>query len=273
MTSSPKTIVILTRIPQLGHGKTRLQDFLTEQERYQIIKQLLISTVQVCEDVADHLIIAYEGTEKDPKVLQQFTSKKCSTTYIPQQPGDLGERMYHALCEGGTDTVLVGSDLINLSTSHLNEAFNQLNQGIDVALGPAEDGGFGLIGMRKPRNLFSEMTWSHRHVCHHLCQRITRSNLTYTFTDMLVDIDTKEDLIRYETGAQICSWITTTYGSYIRLSNNMMAYIPNADSTYHIYDVLGPRAKMVDTRLLPRPLAIAPIESCPIHPIYHDQRS
>ena len=82
-----------------------------------------------------------------------------------QGPGDLGQRMYHALCNlGPGSVVLIGSDIPDIQKSHIQAAFRALGRA-DVVLGPAADGGYWLIGARGRRSppRFGPIRWSSEH--------------------------------------------------------------------------------------------------------------
>lgn len=82
-----------------------------------------------------------------------------------QSEGDLGARMHHALSVPGTGpAVLVGSDIPDIQARHIDDAFRALARA-DVVLGPAADGGYWLIGMRRRRAppRFGRIRWSTAH--------------------------------------------------------------------------------------------------------------
>jgi glycosyltransferase A (GT-A) superfamily protein (DUF2064 family) len=111
-----------------------------------------------------------------------------------QGGGDLGVRMRRALaaCPPGP-VVLVGGDIPALSTRHVATAFHQLG-GCDLVFGPAEDGGFWLIGARRsPRlpPLFDKVRWSSPHALADTLAELPR-RVTVGFVDRLEDVDDGE---------------------------------------------------------------------------------
>ena len=88
-------------------------------------------------------------------------------SHIPQGQGDLGRRMARALLGAGTrPAVLVGGDIPDLTAEHITQAFQSLGRA-DTVFGPAQDGGFWLVGLRHPgrdaRRLFRGVRWSGPH--------------------------------------------------------------------------------------------------------------
>jgi len=91
---------------------------------------------------------------------------------------------------GYTHQILIGSDLPELSSDLLSQAFYQLNAH-EIVIGPAQDGGYYLIGMRAPyKEVFEKIAWSTNQV---LAQTLQHCK-DYSMLKTLTDIDTHEDL-------------------------------------------------------------------------------
>jgi uncharacterized protein len=125
-------------------------------------------------------------------------------TLIPQKGGDLGERMGRAVDEllgshvrGAA--IVVGSDVPSLNTQDVADAATALCSGSDVVLGPAEDGGYYLIGMtvRRPE-LFSEISWGSPAVLSQTLARTHELGITPRMLRTTYDLDTIDDLRRVE---------------------------------------------------------------------------
>ena len=84
---------------------------------------------------------------------------------VPQGRGDLGERMARALARHRRRAVLVGSDIPGIRASDIAAAFRALEGRADAVFGPAEDGGYWLVGLgpRRPHDLFRGVRWSGPH--------------------------------------------------------------------------------------------------------------
>jgi rSAM/selenodomain-associated transferase 1 len=115
----------------------------------------------------------------------------------PQRGADLGERMHGALAEllaEGAAAVLIGSDHPTLPSAFLEEAFRLLADA-DVVLGPSLDGGYYLVGTRRPQpRLFEGIAWSTPGVLDQTLERIRGASLRAAFLPPWYDVDTAADL-------------------------------------------------------------------------------
>lgn len=126
-----------------------------------------------------------------------------------QQGGDLGSRMRGAFLavfehasslvakdlDGETLVVLVGSDCPAIDAAYLAAAFDVLNRGSDIVLGPANDGGYVLIGMsRFCPEIFSGVDWGSAEVLQQTLSRVKTAGYTVKLLNSLADIDRPEDL-------------------------------------------------------------------------------
>ena len=110
---------------------------------------------------------------------------------VDQGHGDLGQRMARALRLAGGPAVLVGTDIPDLSPAILAQAFRALRSH-DVVLGPAEDGGFWLVGVNDPAFArFDGVLWSTRHAL--ADTRATQKHRRVALLAPLADIDTPQD--------------------------------------------------------------------------------
>ncbi|KGE04264.1 Glycosyltransferase [Pseudohaliea rubra DSM 19751] len=114
---------------------------------------------------------------------------------------DLGERMQHALAsalERASRAVLVGSDCPELDAAYVEAAFDALSTA-DVVLGPALDGGYVLIGVRRLNPaLFHSVSWGSDRVLAQTRERIASLGWRSTLLEPLRDIDRPEDLVAWE---------------------------------------------------------------------------
>ncbi|MEM9044162.1 MAG: TIGR04282 family arsenosugar biosynthesis glycosyltransferase [Pseudomonadota bacterium] len=115
----------------------------------------------------------------------------------PQGHGDLGDRMGRALRQMPPGPVLIiGADIPGISPAHIARAFGHLGSN-DAVFGPAPDGGYWAIGMRRggqaiPSTLFEGVRWSSIHT---LADTIaTLPDLRIAYTDTLADVDEAKDL-------------------------------------------------------------------------------
>jgi rSAM/selenodomain-associated transferase 1 len=132
-------------------------------------------------------------------------SQQYSTTLHCQQGKDLGERMHHALAESlqhYKKSILIGSDCPEMDIKYIEKAFKALSQHdkvTDIVLGPAEDGGYVLIGAsRIHAELFNNINWGTESVLQQTLKKIDSMGYRYQLLNTLRDIDTPEDYIHYQ---------------------------------------------------------------------------
>ena len=145
-----KAIICFTRVPKPGVTKTRLLPILSGDQCAKLHTAFLTDLARVYSEVDADLFVAYTA-DPDWEVLKEiFPAAK---GYFPQEGEDLGEKMYHAICavlEQEYDAVvLTGADLPLMTAAHLESGFAALER-TDIAIGPTSDGGYYLIGMKKP---------------------------------------------------------------------------------------------------------------------------
>ncbi|MCB0515582.1 MAG: TIGR04282 family arsenosugar biosynthesis glycosyltransferase [Chitinophagales bacterium] len=185
-------LLIFVKNAVAGKVKTRLAQSIGNEAALEIYLQLLeITASQTKLLAADKLVWYSEKITVGDVFDEAYFMKKV------QNGNDLGEKMenafVHAFAEGYENVVIVGSDCAEISKSVLEEAFVQLEK-YDVVMGPAEDGGYYLLGMKKNLPfLFKNIPWSTSKVAE-ISQRLLRQNsVSYTCLSSLPDIDTLED--------------------------------------------------------------------------------
>lgn len=194
--TSKNALIIFTRNPELGKCKTRLAKTIGNQAALEIYKHLLKHTSEITMELrADKFVFYSESIKSNDLWESEFFRKKM------QQGSDLGERMEQAFTElfalGYEKVVIIGSDLLDLKTSHINDAFKLLNNH-DVVIGPAKDGGYYLLGSKTlHKKLFNNKEWGTSTVLKDTLNDL--QNVTFTLLETLNDIDTLEDVKLYET--------------------------------------------------------------------------
>jgi len=131
--------------------------------------------------------------------VQQSDIWNTSTFVKYRQLGDdLGQRMYHAikngLERGYKKTCLIGTDIYGLTAENIESAFNSLDRN-DVVFGPARDGGYYLVGMkRQEEDLFQGIAWSADKTLHQSIERAHALGIDVGLLPTLLDVDTLEDV-------------------------------------------------------------------------------
>ena len=155
---SKNLLLIFTRNPELGKVKTRLAKTIGDEAALDIYKFLLEHTKQVTQNLSCNKAVYYSVKVREHDIWNATTYQKHL-----QDGNDLGIRMHNAFQQafstGYEKVVIIGSDLPDLTSEHINEAFEKLNSN-DVVMGPAEDGGYYLLGMKKLHaNIFQHKDW------------------------------------------------------------------------------------------------------------------
>lgn len=122
----------------------------------------------------------------------------------PQRGATLGERMQHALFQQLSHhrkVILIGSDIVGLTPKLIDRAYKALDTH-DIVITPTLDGGYGLIGMRKPCDVFSGMRFSQDDVSRNTVKCARERGYSITMEGTLLDVDTFDDALRAEMGTR-----------------------------------------------------------------------
>jgi len=188
-------LIIIAKHPEKGKVKTRLNGHLSDDKIVELYIYLLNNTVRKLKAVPGidtFIAFAPEGAR------DYFTEFGVRTISLPD--GDLGSRMLHAFQEvfhtGYQKASLVGADIPDLSVPIIRKSIELLS-GNDIVFGPAKDGGYYLVGMRKLlREIFEDVPWSSGQTLEKSLEQARRFGYSVAFTEMLSDIDTIEDVKR-----------------------------------------------------------------------------
>jgi len=151
-------LIIFTRNPELGKVKTRLAKDVGDQSALEIYEFLLKHTVSVTKDLEFAKEVHYSEEIQHNDIWDEDIYIKKN-----QIEGGLGEKMEHAFLSGFKNgyknIIIIGSDLYDLNREELEEAFKALET-FEYVLGPAEDGGYYLLGMNIPnQKIFKNKAW------------------------------------------------------------------------------------------------------------------
>jgi len=202
-----KHLIVFTRYPEPGTTKTRLIPLIGAAGAADIQRKMTEHTLLQVKRLSTQrelsVEIRYEGGDKH--LMQTWLGQNFE--YRPQGTGDLGRRMKRsfedAFRAGATSAVIIGTDIPELTHGIIQKAFDVLQQK-NMALGPAKDGGYYLIGLRKNSlskaipELFGGINWEAGDVLEKTIKIATHSGLSFTLLDVLQDIDHPEDLMIWE---------------------------------------------------------------------------
>jgi len=198
-----EALVVMAKAPRAGEVKTRLIGALSAAEAAAIYTNFLRDTFVLVEAVQEEretaqVVLCYTpaGSEEAFETIEREGS-----LMLAQRGGDLGERLTNCfadLFEFGFDSVIViGADSPTLPEEILIEALNSLVSENDVVLGPAEDEGYYLVGMRKfHAEIFSDIPWGTDRALAATEARVSEAGLELKLLPVWYDVDTPEELER-----------------------------------------------------------------------------
>jgi rSAM/selenodomain-associated transferase 1 len=187
---------MLARAPVVGRVKTRLIPALGAQGACDLQQLLLERALRLpAEGFHERFLWLDDLPDADLQALAQ----NLGWTLVEQPAGDLGERMRRIATLGLAESdavILIGNDCPALDGGYLQAACGAL-QDNSVVIGPAEDGGYVLLGLRSmAATLFSDMPWGSEHVLNLTLQRLQQMEWHPALLPALWDVDRPEDLSR-----------------------------------------------------------------------------
>jgi uncharacterized protein len=200
--NAKRTLVVFMRYPEPGCVKTRLAAGMGEKAAADLYARLLRRTLGIVTDFWEkhrdvEIALHFDPADRDRDVRRSFPGP---WRFAPQTPGHLGERM-RAACDlscgkGQRHRIVIGCDIGDLESEDLVDAFSALHRH-DAVVGPASDGGFYLLGLRRPCDaVFSPTSWGGSDVCARALDSLRREGLSVGLVSERNDIDRVEDLAR-----------------------------------------------------------------------------
>jgi hypothetical protein len=193
-------LAIMAKRPQAGEVKTRLCPPLTPEEAAQLTRCFLLDKLdQVRRFPSVARFVAFS-----PPDAEEFFGTQTGDAFslLPQAGVDLGERLAdlsaQLLGTGFTAVIIIGTDSPTLPDAVIHEAHEVLNWDLaDVVLGPVDDGGYYLIGLRQPSLfLFHGIAWSTDTVLSQTVAKARMAGLRTHFLPAWYDVDVESDLRR-----------------------------------------------------------------------------
>jgi hypothetical protein len=184
-------LVLFAKFPLPGYAKTRLMPALGAEGAAEVHRQLAQRTVSVLRACGAPLELRFAGAEA--AAFRAWLGD--DLTLIAQPEGGLSERLVAA--GRAHPHIFFGADTPDLSVAIVRDAMAALLTH-DVVIGPAEDGGYYLIGLKTAQpELMIDMPWSTEQVFPETCRRCDALGLTMAFLPVLADCDRPEDLARW----------------------------------------------------------------------------
>lgn len=184
-------VIVFVKNIKLGTVKTRLAKTIGDQGAFDVYSELVKLTELATSALNVDKRIYFSDTIVNTKWRNDFKTI--------QQGADLGERMCNAFIEGFDagykKIVLIGSDLPDIHANHILNGLEALEKN-EVVFGPAEDGGYYLVGLSKMNKcIFENKPWSQPNLLEITLKELETNNIKVGHLDTLNDIDTFEDLI------------------------------------------------------------------------------
>ena len=197
MIDSNGVLQIFSRDPVPGKTKTRLIPLLGEQGAADLHRILLSEIIKSANESIFSNVELWCTSDPAESILHEYT-KYNQFKLIKQVGNNLGERMLYAARQALNQykfAVIIGSDCPLLSSQMLDMAYQTLEKGCDAVLGPTDDGGYYLLGMRNIDNaIFKNIPWSESNVAEITRGKMQNLGWNYVELDCLWDIDRPEDI-------------------------------------------------------------------------------
>lgn len=193
-------LLVFTRYPEPGQSKTRLIPALGAMGAAQLHQKMAEHTLHQAKMFAQEISVPLEltvwFTGGDVALMQAWLG--AGINYEVQPSGDLGDRLLHALAHhfrvNSQPALVIGTDCPDLRTPILHQALAALSNH-DLVLGPAQDGGYYLIGLKNViPDLFQNMAWGSDQVLSTSLAIAQRLGLSTACLPQFPDIDRPEDL-------------------------------------------------------------------------------
>ena len=172
--------------------KSGKDDIITDNESIGMRKQLFMHTHRITVDInADKFLFIKESSSDDDIWIKGDYIKRL------QRGRGLGEKMTNAFetvfSLGYSKVIMIGSDSIEIEIDHLKHAFNYLDN-YDIVIGPAQEGGYYLIGMKKMHSvLFRYKAWNTPILLQQTLGDIAKLRLTYHLQQVLSDVEDEKE--------------------------------------------------------------------------------
>ncbi len=192
--TNKSALIIMMKNPVLGKVKTRLAKDIGDANALLIYRELLQKTQEITINLNQDKFIFYDDVVERNDLFDNTKYKK----YV-QCSGDLGVRMDYAFSipfkNEYKDVVMIGADCYDLTQEHIEQAFESLANNNDFVIGPANDGGYYLIGMKKwNRWVLENKNWSTETLFNETKNDVIGRNGKLFEIEKLSDIDTIADI-------------------------------------------------------------------------------
>jgi hypothetical protein len=195
---SDRCLILFVKYPEKGRVKSRLICNDNAQFTANLYGHFVDDLLSALSLGIFQMKIAFDPPGRYDDMKKRFGEQY---EYIPQRGNDLGERMSDAFgtcfSEGFRSAILIGSDCPDLPLDLIQEAFDALESGHEVVIGPSIDGGYYLIGFRKDTfntGIFKNINWGEKSVYESTVKRLGDERCLVYIAPAWRDIDSIADL-------------------------------------------------------------------------------
>lgn len=200
MSSLPPAIAVMTKVPGMTAVKSRLHESLGEARATELYRCFLLDRLDAVAALRDISGVVAFTPHEAAAVMRTLAPP--SLQIVPQRGADLGQRLSSVLTDllnlGHAGAIAVDSDSPTLPMAYVAEAAAVLSGArCDLVLGPCEDGGYYLVGLRSPQPaLFEGIPWSTGAVFAMTLDKARARGLSVHVLPQWFDVDTDADLRR-----------------------------------------------------------------------------
>jgi uncharacterized protein len=194
-------VAVFARAPVAGAAKTRLIPRLGPEGAAELHAALVRRTLRTAVASSLGTVTLWCAPDIDHAFFAAMR-REFGVELRSQTDGDLGERMLSAFrAHAPEPLLLIGTDCPVMTPEHLREAARDLIDGVEAAFLPAEDGGYALVGLKRPvPAIFRNMPWGTDAVMAETRRRLSGLGASWTEPATVWDIDRPEDLDRLSSG-------------------------------------------------------------------------
>lgn len=185
-------IAIFARAPVPGAAKTRLIPLLGAEGAAKLHEKLVLHALANARAAAVGPVTLWCAPDSSHPFFAQT-----GAALADQQGADLGARMLHAFEAAQGPLLLIGADCPAITTQDLRWCARALEEGEPALFLPAEDGGYGLVGLARPvPQIFSDMQWGVADVMAKTRARLLQANIPWLEGRTIWDVDRPDDYAR-----------------------------------------------------------------------------
>lgn len=210
-----RALIVVAKRPTNGQTKTRLTPPFSPDQAVALYQCMLLDTLDLMTQASGvRRILAYDPADAEGYFRDLAPP---GFGFVPQQGTNLGERLHavlnHCLATGCHQAVVMDSDSPTLPARYLGQAFELLDDPtVDVVLGPCDDGGYYLIGLKEPCASLFDVVMSTATVLAETVAQAERVGLRVALLPTWYDVDTVQevDRLRVELAADLTAFAPRT---------------------------------------------------------------